>query len=288
MNSPQERLSAGLYLVATPIGAARDITLRALDVLAGADVIAAEDTRTARKLMDIHAIQLGGRRLVAFHDHSDRATAARLVEEVKHGRSVAYVSEAGTPLVSDPGYELVREAIAQSVQVVAVPGASAVLAGLAVAGLPTDRFMFAGFLPAQAAARATAIAGLRGVDATLVIYESPRRLGATLADLAQGLGGARPAVMARELTKRFEEVVRGSLDELAARYAQDEVKGEVVLMVGRAGAEETDAGTVRAALAEAMKTMRVKDAATAVAGATGLPRREVYQIALGLEKDGGR
>jgi 16S rRNA (cytidine1402-2'-O)-methyltransferase len=288
MNSPGGPLSAGLYLVATPIGSARDITLRALDVLAAADVIAAEDTRTARKLMDIHGVAVGGRRLVAFHDHSDRVAAARLVAAAREGQSVAYVSEAGTPLVSDPGYELVREAIAQDVAVVAVPGASAVLTALAVAGLPTDRFLFAGFLPAQAAARATAIADLRGVAATLVLYESPRRLGATLADLAQGLGGTRPAVVARELTKRFEEVVRGNLADLAARYAVEEARGEVVLLVGHATEAAADSGTVRAALAEAMKTMRIKDAATAVAGATGLPRREVYQIALGMEKGEGR
>lgn len=288
MNSPAGPLSAGLYLVATPIGSARDITLRALDVLAAADVIAAEDTRTARKLMDIHGVALGGRRLVAFHDHSDRAAATRLVAAAQEGRSVAYVSEAGTPLVSDPGYELVREAIAQGVAVVAVPGASAVLAGLAVAGLPTDRFLFAGFLPSQAAARATAIGELRGIAATLVFYESPRRLAATLADLAQGLGGTRPAVVARELTKRFEEVVRGSLADLAERYTSEEVKGEVVLLVGHGVEAATDADTIRAALAEAMKTMRIKDAATAVAGATGLPRREIYQIALGLEREEGR
>jgi 16S rRNA (cytidine1402-2'-O)-methyltransferase len=282
MNFRTEPLSAGLYLVATPIGSARDITLRALDVLATADVIAAEDTRTARKLMDIHGIALGGRRLVAFHDHSDRAAAERLVGEAAEGRSVAYVSEAGTPLVSDPGYELVRAAIAAGVAVTAVPGASAVLAGLAVAGLPTDRFLFAGFLPAQGAARASAIADLRSVAATLVFYESPRRVGATLADLAAGLGAGRQAVVTRELTKRFEEVVRGTLGELAERYDATEVKGEVVVLVGHAVEAETDEASVRAALAQAMETMRMKDAATAVAGALGLPRKEVYRIALGM------
>ncbi len=288
MNSTGVSLSAGLYLVATPIGSARDITLRALDVLAAADVIAAEDTRTARKLMEIHGIAAAGRRLVAFHDHSEPTVAARLVEEARAGRSVAYVSEAGTPLVSDPGFELVRAAIAAGVAVTAVPGASALLAGLAVAGLPTDRFLFAGFLPATAAARASAIADLRGVAATLVFYESPRRLGATLAALAEGLGAGRPAVVARELTKRFEEVVRGSLGDLALRYAGAEVRGEVVILVGHAAPEAADEDAIRAALAEAMRTMRVKDAATAVAGAMGLPRREVYQIALGLARDDGR
>lgn len=282
MNSTGGPLSAGLYLVATPIGSARDITLRALDVLAAAGVIAAEDTRTARKLMEIHGIALGGRRLVAFHDHSEPAVAARLIKEAQAGRSVAYVSEAGTPLVSDPGFELVRAAIAAGVAVTAVPGASALLAGLSVAGLPTDRFFFAGFLPAQSAARARAIAELRGLAATLVFYESPRRLGATLAALAQGLGAARPAVVARELTKRFEEVVRGSLGELAERFGGAEVKGEVVVLVGAGAPAAADDEAIRAALAEAMRTLRVKDAAAAVAGAMGLPQRDVYRIALGL------
>jgi 16S rRNA (cytidine1402-2'-O)-methyltransferase len=288
MNSIGGPLSAGLFLVATPIGSARDITLRALDVLAAADVIAAEDTRTARKLMEMHGIALGGRRLVAYHDHSGPDVADRLVQEVKDGRSVACVSEAGTPLVSDPGYTLVRAAIAAGVAVTPVPGASALLAGLAVAGLPTERFLFAGFLPAQAAARAGVIAELRGVAATLVFYESPRRLGATLVALEQGLGGARPAVVARELTKRFEEVVRGTLGSLAQRYAQAEVKGEVVVLVGHAAPAAADEDAIRAALTEAMRTMRVKDAATAVAGAMGLPRREVYRIALGLAGGEGR
>jgi 16S rRNA (cytidine1402-2'-O)-methyltransferase len=287
MNSTAAPLSAGLYLVATPIGSARDITLRALDVLTAADVIAAEDTRTARKLMEIHGIALGGRRVVAFHDHSAAAVVVRLVEEVQGGRSVAYVSEAGTPLVSDPGFELVRAAVAADVAVTAVPGASALLAGLSVAGLPTDRFFFAGFLPAQAGARARAIAELRGLAATLVLYESPRRLGTTLAALAEGLGAARPAVVARELTKRFEEVVRGSLGDLAARYAGAEVRGEIVVLVGHAAPVAADDDAIRAALSEAMLTMRMKDAATAVAGATGLPRREVYRIALRLEKGDG-
>lgn len=285
MNSAEGALSAGLYLVATPIGSARDITLRALDVLAAADVIAAEDTRTARKLMEIHGIGLAGRRLVAFHDHSDSAAAARLVAAAGAGQSVAYVSEAGTPLVSDPGFELVRAAISAGVPVIAVPGASALLAGLTVAGLPTDRFLFAGFLPPQGAARSSAISELRGVPATLVFYESPRRLAAMLADLAQGLGAGRPAVVARELTKRFEEVFRGSLGELAAQLSDVEIRGEVVVLVGQAAEAEMEPEAVRAALVEAMRTMRVKDAATAVAGAMGLPRRDVYQIALGMERE---
>jgi len=284
MNFRTEPLSAGLYLVATPIGSARDITLRALDVLAAADVIAAEDTRTARKLMEIHGVPLGGRRLVAFHDHSDAAAAGRLVAEAAEGRSVAYVSEAGTPLVSDPGFELVRAAIAAGVPVTAVPGASAVLAALAVAGLPTDRFLFAGFLPAQGAARAAAIAGLRSAEATLVFYESPRRVGATLADLAAGLGAARQAVVARELTKRFEEVRRGSATELAG-WAREGVKGEIVVVVGPPAAHEITDAEIEAALGPAMATKSLRDAVRSVTEETGAARSRVYALALARGRD---
>lgn len=285
MNFEEKPISAGLYLVATPIGSARDITLRALDILASADLIAAEDTRTARKLMDIHAIPLRERLLIAFHDHSGTGAVGRIIADIANGRSVAYVSEAGTPLVSDPGFELARAAIAAGLPVIAAPGASAVLTALTVAGLPTDRFLFAGFLPASKAQREVEIAGLRDVAATLVFYESPRRLGEMLADLRDGMGGARQVAVARELTKRFEEVRRGTLAEMAETYADETVKGEVVVVVGRAGAEVVADDTVRAALQDAMRTMRIKDAATMVAGALGLPRRQVYQVALQLGDD---
>lgn len=279
-------LSPGLYLVATPIGAARDITLRALDLLRDADMIAAEDTRTARKLMDIHGVPLNGRRLVACHDHSGEGVVAGLVDAIEKGAAVAYVSEAGTPLVSDPGFTLARAAIARGLPVTAAPGASAVLAALVVAGLPADRFLFAGFLPTTDAARRTAIAELGPVPATLVLYESPKRLHDLLATLRDTLGD-RPAAVCRELTKRFEEVRRGSLSELADGFAGEEVRGEIVVLVGRGGAREVTEEEIRARLAEAMATMRLKDAATAVAGALGLPRQRVYQLALGM-KEGSR
>lgn len=280
-------LSAGLYFVATPIGAARDITLRALDILAGADVIAAEDTRTARKLMEIHGVPLGSRQAVAFHDHSGTAVTARLVDAIRAGKSVAYVSEAGTPLVADPGYELARAVIDAGLPMVAAPGASAVLTALSVSGLPTDRFLFVGFLPSGKAQRETEIAGLRDIAATLVFYESPKRVQEMLVDLCEILGGERQAAVCRELTKKFEEVNRGALSELAELYRDRTVKGEIVVLVGRQGAVSVSDGDVEAALREAMKTMRVKDAATLVAGAMGLPRRQVYQIALAMEKDAG-
>lgn len=273
-------LAAGLHLVATPIGAARDITLRALDILASADVLAAEDTRTLRHLMEIHGIPLDGRPLVPCHDHNESAAAARLVAAVAAGKSVAYASEAGTPLVSDPGFALARAMLAADLPVTAAPGPSAVLCALTVAGMPSDRFLFAGFPPAAQAARRAFLDGLKGVQATLVLYESPRRVAALLADLAERLGGTREAAICRELTKRFEEVRRGSLAALAGALSGEEVKGEVVVLVNRAAPETTATATWEAALAEAMSQMSVKDAAAMVAEAYALPRRDVYQAAL--------
>ena len=285
MNFNSKPLSAGLYFVATPIGAARDVTLRGLDILASADLIAAEDTRTARKLMEIHGVPLNGRKVVAFHDHSGESAVNRLVAAMQEGHSVAYVSEAGTPLVADPGYELGRAAIAKDIPVLSAPGASAVLAALTVSGLPTDRFAFVGFLPAAKAQRENEIASLRDVPFTLVFYESPKRVGEMLTTLRDVLGGGRQAVVCRELTKKFEEVTRGDLATLADDFANRNVKGEIVVLVGRGGAEEVADVDVSTALREAMKTMRVKDAATVVAGAMGLPRRQVYQLALTLGEE---
>ncbi len=283
MNFETKPLSAGLYFVATPIGAARDITLRGLDILASADLIAAEDTRTARKLMEIHGVPLNGRKVVAFHDHSGDEATGRFVTAIAGGESVVYVSEAGTPLVADPGYELGRAVIAAGLPVISAPGPSAVLAALTVSGLATDRFAFAGFLPASKQQRETEIATLRDVPFTLVFYESPKRVAEMLVNLRDVLGAEREAVVCRELTKKFEEVVRGSLADLAEQFATRPIKGEIVVLVSRKGAVEVAEQDVDAALKEAMKTMRVKDAATVVAGALGLPRRQVYQVALGLK-----
>ncbi|MGR3485329.1 MAG: 16S rRNA (cytidine(1402)-2'-O)-methyltransferase [Paracoccaceae bacterium] len=286
MNRDGGGLSPGLYLVATPIGAARDVTLRALDVLGAAPVIAAEDTRTARRLLDLHGVPLGGRRLVAYHDHSGDGARAGLVQAALDG-AVACVSEAGTPLIADPGYALARDVRAAGGAVRAVPGPSALLAALAVAGLPTDRFLFAGFPPAARAARRSWLAEIAAVPATVVLYESPRRVPETLADLAEVFGD-RPAALCRELTKRFEEVATGSLVELRDATAGAPPRGECVLVIDRPGHVAADAGAVEAALREALRTMRVKDAATTVAGALGLPRREVYAAALEMRagKDG--
>ena len=206
VNQTVAKPSPGLYLIATPIGTARDITLRALDLLSAADVIAAEDTRSLRKLMDIHGIPLEGRPLVAYHDHSNSSVRERLLQGIAAGKSVVYASEAGTPMVADPGYDLVRDAIDASLPLVSAPGPSAVITALTVSGLPTDRFFFVGFLPNASGKRKTALRDVATVPGTLAFYESPKRVAAMLRDAAEVLGPARRAVVCRELTK---EVRRG-------------------------------------------------------------------------------
>jgi len=272
----------GLHLLATPIGAARDITLRALDVLAGADVLAAEDTRTLRHLMEIHGIALNGRPLIAYHDHNGQAVRPRLLRALKEGRSVAYAPEAGTPLIADPGFQLARAAIAEGLAVLAAPGPSAVLAALTVSGLPSDRFLFAGFPPTGAGDRARFLAELGQVPATLILYESPKRINRLLTEMAEIYGMDRPAAVCRELTKRFEDVSRGTLGELAEAFAGRTVKGEIVVLVDRPGDRVVDAESIRAALRDALGHGSVRDAAARVAAALNLPRRDVYRMALQL------
>lgn len=278
-------LAPGLYLVATPIGAARDITLRALDILGSADLLAAEDTRQTRKLLDIHGVRRDGRTILAYHDHNGAAQRPRLLAALAEGKSVALVSDAGTPLIADPGYRLAVEAAAAGHRVVAAPGASALLAALSVAGLPTDRFLFAGFLPPKSGARLRALAELAPTPATLVFYESPRRLAESLGAMAARLGAERPAAVCRELTKRFEEVRRAPLARLAGEYAAMEPpKGEVVVVVGPPLAQEVGPDALDAALVAALETGSVKDAAAEVSNRLGLPRREVYARALELAR----
>ncbi|MEM7487972.1 MAG: 16S rRNA (cytidine(1402)-2'-O)-methyltransferase [Pseudomonadota bacterium] len=279
------RIEPGLHLVAVPIGAARDVTLRALDLLAGADVLAAEDTRSLRRLMEIHGIALGDRPLVPYHDHNGPQARPRLMAALLEGRSVAYASEAGTPLIADPGFQLGAEARAAGIAVRAAPGASAVLAALCVGGLPTDRFFFAGFLPAKAAARKAALREMAAIPGTLVLYESPRRLGACLADAAEVLGD-RPASVCRELTKRFEEVRRGTLCALAAIYGDAAPKGEVVVLIDRAPPVEMDPAALRAMLAEAMAAGSLKSAVKDVSLRAGVSRKTIYEMALAM-RDGG-
>ncbi len=275
-------IQPGLHFVATPIGAARDITLRALDILAGADVLAAEDTRTLRHLMEMHGVALNGRMVLAYHDHNGDQMRPRLIEALKAGKSVAYASEAGTPLVADPGFQLARAAIDAGLTVLAAPGPSALLCALSVSGLPTDRFFFAGFLPPKSAARKTALREVAQVPGSIVFYESPRRIDACLRDMIETLGANRQAAICRELTKRFEEIVRGTLGELSDSLAGRDLKGEIVVVVDRADPVQADAQTVEDALREALKTQSSKDAAAQVAQAFGLTRRDLYQLALSL------
>lgn len=283
--APVRNVPKGLHFVATPIGAARDITLRALDILAGADVLAAEDTRTLRHLMEIHGVALGNRPLIAYHDHNGEAVRPRLLRALEEGRSVAYASEAGTPLVADPGFQLARAAIAAGHPVLAAPGPSAVLAALTVSGLPTDRFLFAGFPPAGAGDRARFLAEIAAVPATLVLYESPKRVSRLLGELAHSLGGDRQAAVCRELTKRFEEVSRAPLAELAVQFADRDVKGEVVVVIDRGVATVATRTDVEAALRRALRGTSVRDAAAEVSEAFGLPRKDVYRMALGLSEE---
>ena len=273
-------MSAGLYFVATPIGTARDITLRALDILSSADVIAAEDTRSMRRLLEIHGVPLGDRPLLSYHDHSGARTREKLLGFLAEGKAVAYASEAGTPLIADPGYHLSKEAAEAGHLVTSAPGPSAIITALTLAGLPTDAFFFGGFLPNAKGARRTALEALRDVPGTLVFYESPRRVAAMLKDAARVMGEDRQAAVCRELTKKFEEMLRGSLNELATDLDEKNVKGEIVVLIDRAAAREVSDVDLTEALTEALNTMSVRDAADGVAKAFGAHKRKVYQMAL--------
>ena len=280
MNDPvSERLSPGLYIVATPIGNLGDLSPRAADILKRADLIAVEDSRVTAKLLH----HIGTRRPMApYHDHNADRVRPGLVARMG-AEAIALVSDAGTPLISDPGYKLVRDARAAGRHVVTIPGPCAGIAALTLAGLPTDRFFFLGFLPARAKARADAIAEVAAIRATLILYESGPRLGTTLAALAEGLGD-RDGAVAREISKSFEECVTGTLSHLAARYADAPPKGEIVVIVGPPGeAAAPGAAAIDAALIDAMARLPVAKAAGEVAKASGLPRRDLYARAMALK-----
>ncbi len=280
MNYQTVDLPAGLHIVATPIGAARDVTLRALDILASVDILVAEDTRSLKKLLMLHGIALRQRPLWSYHDHSGPKACDRIVAAVQDGRSVAYASEAGTPLVSDPGYELVRAVVDSGALVATAPGPSAVLAGLTLSGLPTDRFAFLGFLPTKTGARAKVLKRFATMPATLVMYEAPKRVHETLDALCDTLGEERSAALCREMTKRFEEVIRAPLRELRQQIEGRDIKGECVIAVGPPGERVVDPKQVDAALAEALTRATLRDAASEIAQVFGLPRKDVYARAL--------
>lgn len=273
-------LAPGLYVVATPIGNLRDITLRALETLAAADLILCEDTRTSSRLLDHYGIK--GKRQ-AFHEHNERERAGDIARRIEGGAAIALISDAGTPLLSDPGFPLVRGLAEQNLPVFPIPGASALLAALVVAGLPTDAFCFHGFLPAKAGARTNALKKLADSRETLLFYESPRRLGASLAAMNE-VFGPRQAVVALELTKRFERTHRGTLDDLATHLAAAETKGEAVIVI--AGATQADAPAPadwQAALKGAMDGQPLRAAVDEIAARFGLKRKDVYDAALALK-----
>jgi 16S rRNA (cytidine1402-2'-O)-methyltransferase len=275
-------LPAGLYVVSTPIGNLRDITLRALDILASVDVVCAEDTRVSAKLLSAFGLSA---RLRPYHDHNGAQARPVLLDELENGARIAVISDAGTPLVSDPGYKLVREAAERGISVIAIPGASAPLAALASSGLPTDRFTFAGFPPPKSGARRRFLAELKANAGTLVFFEGSSRLAASLADMAEVLG-VRDAAVARELTKKFEEIRRGPLAELAAHYAEaGPPRGEIVVLVGPGHeAEAPDENTLDAAILAAGEDRPLKEIAAEIAERFGLRRREVYERALALRE----
>ena len=279
MAPPPRPVQPGLYLVSTPIGNLRDITLRALDVLKAADLILAEDTRVTGKLLSAYGLKA---RLERCDDHASERAAGGAVERVREGQVVALVSDAGTPMVSDPGFVVARAMIAAGLPVHPVPGPSSLLAALAVAGLPADRVLFAGFLPAKSGQRRTALEALKPIRATLVFFESGPRLAGSLADMAAVLG-PRPAAVARELTKLYEECVRGDLVQLAAKPQLDGPRGELVVVIGPGETEQASEADADAALVDALKRAGPADAASEVSKALDLPRKILYRRALALQ-----
>lgn len=283
LRAEAEPLAPGLHIVATPIGNLKDISFRALSTLAAADAVLAEDTRTSKTLLAHYGIATP---LLPYHEHNAAQMRPKIIERLRQRGKLALISDAGTPLVSDPGYKLVAEVVAEGLPVTGIPGPSAVLAALVLAGLPTDRFFFEGFLPPKSAARKTRLTELSAIPGTLVFFESPRRLAEMLADAGAVLGGRQGAV-ARELTKYYENVRRGPLPELAAHYAEaEEARGEIVVLIGPpdASAATAQGDTLDEALRTALEKVSLKEAVAQVAAASGQPRRVVYARALELTR----
>jgi 16S rRNA (cytidine1402-2'-O)-methyltransferase len=283
LKAEAEPLAAGLHIVATPIGNLRDISFRALATLAAADAVLAEDTRTSKVLLAHYGISTP---LLPYHEHNAAQMRPKILGRLREGGKLALISDAGTPLVSDPGYKLVADVVAEGLPVTGIPGPSAVLAALVLAGLPTDRFFFEGFLPPKSAARRGRLTELAAIPGTLVFFESPRRLAEMLGDAAAVLG-PRPAAVARELTKYYETVRRGTLAELSAHYEQEEARGEIVVIIGPPGAEELGPGdgAIDGLLRAALDSVSLKEAVAQVAAKTGQPRRRIYARALELTRE---
>ena len=276
-------LERALYVVATPIGNLADITLRALQTLAGVDILACEDTRVTGKLLKRFAIKTP---MMAYHDHNAAKQTPLILDALENGKSVALVSDAGTPLISDPGFRLINDVIDAGYKVIPLPGASSPIVALSAAGLPTDAFLFAGFLPPKAKARQSRLEDLATSPATLIFLESPKRLAACLIDCRDILGGEREAVVGRELTKLYETFSRGRLEDLAAEFSKsDTPKGEIVLMIGPPGEQSIDADTIDATLSALLENHHIKEAAQIAAKHLRQPKREMYQRALTLKEE---
>ncbi|MEP6356275.1 MAG: 16S rRNA (cytidine(1402)-2'-O)-methyltransferase [Hyphomicrobiales bacterium] len=276
-------LESALYIVATPIGNLGDITLRALQTLAGANMIACEDTRVTGKLLQRFSIKT---RMVAYHDHNAAKQSPRMLSTLENGQSIALVSDAGTPLISDPGFRLINDVLEAGHKVIPLPGASSPIVALSAAGLPTDAFMFAGFLPPKKAARMARLTQLADIPATLVFLESPKRIAGVLTDCVDALGSERDAAVGRELTKLYETFSRGTVSELAAQFARDDTpKGEIVLMIGPPVEKTINQDVIDRDLRDLLKTHQIKEAASLLSKQLGLPKRDLYQRALALKEE---
>ena len=282
MNYHYEKLKSGLYLVATPLGSARDITLRALDVLHSCDAIVAEDTRSMRKLLKLHNISINGRPLFSYNDFNGDRVRPKILSLLSSNKAVAYASDAGMPLIADPGYQLSKQAAERGFLVTSVPGASACLTALSLSGLPSDRFFFEGFLPVSTEKRREKLKELAQIPSTLIFYESPKRLTKVFNDLVAIMGENRRAVIARELTKKFEQIISGTLGDLYALTQKENLKGEVVVLLDRPLSTSLTDTEIRAQLSVVLDKMSLKDASNFVAAAHGLSKRYVYSLALSI------
>ena len=281
-----KKLDSGLHILATPIGTANDITIRALNILRDADILVAEDTRVLRKLMEIHGINLNGRKILSYHDHNGEVQRPKLIALIKEGKVLAYASDAGTPLIADPGFSLTKLAIQNNIRVHAAPGASALLTALCLAGLPTDNFFFGGFLGSKSSQRIKNLKKIQNLDATIVYYESPKRTLSTLKDISKIFGNDRLISVCREMTKKFEEVIRGTvdqvIDEIKSRHS---FKGEVVIVLGPPTKKEISDEEIYSALQIALQEYRIKDAATQISEQFGVPKKRSYEMALRIKAE---
>ena len=280
-----KQLDAGLYFVATPIGSARDITLRALDILYSADLLIAEDTRSLKKLMDIHQIPLRRRKIISYHDHNGERKRPLILKEIENGKSISYCSEAGSPLIADPGFQLGREIVKAGHKVFSVPGACALIAALTVSGLPTNQFFYAGFLPTTKNMRIKFLENLKEIPSTIVFYESPKRVNKSISDMLEVMGPDRSLVIARELTKKFEEIIRTTLADVQLELRNRVIKGEIVILLGKENKSEPSTASIKELLLIEFRKHTLKDSVANISVKTGISRSKVYKTALELVKE---